>query len=37
MADPNLNSDPELLKIITKDNQWRELQYETKKHDYEKR
>ena len=33
---PNLNSDPEPLKIKTKDDQLRDLQYKTKKHDHEK-
>ena len=35
MAHPNLNDDPELLKIKTKDDQIKELQYKTEKHDYE--
>ena len=35
MADPNLNGDPELLKIKTKDNENKELKYTTEKHDYE--
>ena len=35
MAYPNLNNDPELLKIKTKDDQLEELQYKTEKHDYE--
>ena len=34
MAYPNIN-EPELLKIKTKDNQLKELQYETEKHDHE--
>ena len=33
MAYPNLN-DPQLLKIKTKDDQLKELPYETEKHDY---
>ena len=32
---PSLNNDPELLKIKTKDDQLRELQYKTEKHDHE--
>ena len=32
---PNLNSDPELLKIKSKDDQLKELQYKTEKHDHE--
>ena len=32
---PNLNNDPELLKIKTKDDQLKELQYKTEKHDHE--
>ena len=32
---PNLNNDVELLKIKTKDDQLRELQYKTERHDYE--
>ena len=35
MAYPNLSKDPELLKIKTKDDQLRELQYKTEKHDLE--
>ena len=35
MAYPSLNNDPELLKIKTKDDQLKELQYRTEKHDYE--
>ena len=31
----NLNNDPELLKIPTRDDQLRELQYKTEKHDHE--
>ena len=29
------NEDPTLLKLTTKDDQLRELQYKTEKHDYE--
>ena len=32
---PNLNNEPELLKIKTKDDQSKELQYKTEKHDHE--
>ena len=32
---PNLNIEPELLKIKTKDDQLKELQYKTEKHDFE--
>ena len=32
---PNLNNDPELLKIKTKDDQLKDLQYKTEKHDYQ--
>ena len=32
---PNLNNDPELLKIKTKDDQLKELHYKTEKHDHE--
>ena len=32
---PNLNNEPELLKIKTKDDQLKELQYGTEKHDHE--
>ena len=35
MAYPSLNNDPELLKIKTKDDQLKELQYSTEKHDHE--
>ena len=35
MAYPSLNNDPELLKIKTKDDQLKELQYRTEKHDHE--
>ena len=38
MAYPNinLNADPDLLKVKTKDDQLKELQYKTEKHDHEK-
>ena len=32
---PDLKNEPELLKIKTKDDQLKELQYRTEKHDYE--
>ena len=32
---PNLNNEPELLKMKPKDDQLKELQYETEKHDHE--
>ena len=32
---PNINNDPELLKIKTKDDQIKELQYKTVKHGHE--
>ena len=32
---PDLNSEPELLKIKTNDDQSKELQYKTEKHDHE--
>ena len=32
---PDLKSEPELLKIKTKDHQLKELQYKTEKHDFE--
>ena len=32
---PDLKSEPELLKIKTKDDQLKELQYKTEKHDFE--
>ena len=32
---PNLNNDPELLKIKTKDDEIKDLKYETEKHDHE--
>ena len=33
---PNLNNDPELLKVATKDDHLRDLQYETEKQDHVK-
>ena len=35
MAYPTLIIDPELLKLKIKDDQLKELQYTTEKHDYE--
>ena len=35
MAYPNLNNDPDLLKIKSKGDQFKELQYKTEKHDHE--
>ena len=35
MTYPNISNDPELLKIKTKDDQLKELQYKTEKHDHE--
>ena len=35
MTYPNLNNEPELLKIKSKDDQLKELQYKTEKHDFE--
>ena len=32
---PNLNKDPELLKLKTKDDESKELKYKTEKHDHE--
>ena len=32
---PDLRNEPELLKIKTKDDQLKELQYKTEKHDHE--
>ena len=32
---PNLSKDPELLKIKTKDDEIKDLKYETEKHDHE--
>ena len=34
MAYPNINGDSELLKIKSKDDQLKELQYKTEKHDH---
>ena len=36
MAYPNINGDPELLKVKTKDDQLKELHYKTEKHNHEK-
>ena len=35
MAYPNLNIEAELLKLRTKDDQLREVQYKTEKYDHE--
>ena len=35
MANPNINGDPGMLKIKTKDDQLTEMQYKTKRHDQE--
>ena len=35
MTYPNLNNEPELLKIRSKDDQLKELQYKTEKHDFQ--
>ena len=35
MTYPNLNQDPELLKIETEDDEIDELKYKTEKHDHE--
>ena len=35
MTYPNINNDPELLKIKTKDDQLKELHYRMEKHDHE--
>ena len=35
MAYPNINGDPELSKVKTEDDQLKELQYTTDRHDYE--
>ena len=35
MAYPNKNGDAELLKIKTKDDHLKEIQYKTEKHDHE--
>ena len=32
---PNLNNDPELFKIKTKDDEIKDLKYKTEKHDHE--
>ena len=32
---PNLNIEPEILKIKTRDDEIRNLKYQTEKHDYE--
>ena len=32
---PNINNEPELLRIKTKDDQLKKLQYKTERHDYE--
>ena len=34
-ANPNLNNDPEMLKIKTKDDEIKDLKYKTEKHDHE--
>ena len=33
---PNLNNEPELLKIKAKDDETKEIKYKTEKHDHEK-
>ena len=33
---PNLNNEPELLKIKTRDDDFKNLKYQTEKHDHEK-
>ena len=35
MTYPNISNDPDLLKIKSKDDQLKELQYKTEKHDFE--
>ena len=35
MAYPNINGDPELLKAKIKDDQLKEVQIKTERHDYE--
>ena len=35
MAYPNLNNEPELLKIETRDDEIKYLKYQEEKHDYE--
>ena len=32
---PNLNNEPELLKIKTRDDEIKKLKYQTEKHEYE--
>ena len=32
---PNINNEPELLKVKTKDDEIKDLKYKTEKHDYE--
>ena len=32
---PNLQNDPELLRVKTKDDEIKDLKYKTEKHDYE--
>ena len=32
---PNLNNEPELLKIKTRDDEFKNLKYRTEKHDHE--
>ena len=32
---PNINNEPELLKIKTRDDQFENLKYQTEKHDHE--
>ena len=36
MTYPNISNDPELSKIKSKDDQLKELQYRTEKHDFDK-
>ena len=33
---PNLNNEPELLKIKTRDDEFKNFKYQTEKHDHEK-
>ena len=33
---PNLNNDPELLRVKKEDNKIKDLKYKTEKHDHEK-
>ena len=35
MAYPNLNNDPEMLRVKTRDDEIKNLKYPTEKHDYE--